>query len=159
MKHLKLYLETSVWNFLFADDAIEKRAATEMLFMDIENKKYDVYISDIVIDEVKRASAIKQRLLLKAINKYRPTVLEISENSRVLIQHYLRNDVLSVNHLADLGHVAVASVNEMDVLVSWNMRHIVKLRTRIMVNAANQLYGFDPLEICSPEEVIDYEDA
>ena len=159
MKRLKIYLETSVWNFLYADDALEKRAATEILFNEVEKGKYEFYISEIVIDEIKRASELKQRLLLKAIGKYRPTVLSISENSRMLILHYLRNEVLSDNHLADLGHVAIASVNEMDVLVSWNMRHIVKRRTRIMVNAANQLYGYDPIEICTPEEVIDNEDA
>jgi hypothetical protein len=45
MKRLKLYLETSVWNFLFADDAPDKKAATEKLFSEIENGKYAIFIS------------------------------------------------------------------------------------------------------------------
>lgn len=159
MKRLKLYIETSVWNFLFEEDAVEKRAATESLFLEIEKGKYSIYISDIVMNEIKGASSEKQSMLTEIISKYRPAVLKESGISQILIQHYLRNELLSVNHLADLGHVAIASVNQMDILVSWNMRHIVKHRTRVMVNALNQLFGYHTLEICTPEEVISSDDA
>jgi hypothetical protein len=154
MRKLKLYLETSVWNFLFVDDAPEKREVTEFLFQEIESGKYEIYISEIVIGEIDAASPLKQRMLLKAVNMYRPIALGVTDTSRILVQHYLRNEMLSEKQLADLGHVAVATISEMDMLVSWNMRHIVKRKTRIMVNALNQLYGYGPLEICTPEEVI-----
>lgn len=45
MKKLRLYLETSVWNFLFADDATEKKTATEKLFSEIGSGKYSIFIS------------------------------------------------------------------------------------------------------------------
>ena len=143
--------------FSFRGRRAGKRAATELLFHQIERGQYEIYISGIVIDEIDAASELKQRMLLKAINTHRPAILEVTDASRVLIQHYLRNEMLSEKQLADLGYVAVATINEMDVLVSWNMRHIVKRKTRIMVNALNQLYGYAPLDISTPEEVI-YDD-
>ncbi|MEW5947577.1 MAG: hypothetical protein AB1742_15415 [bacterium] len=52
MKKLKLYIETSVWNFLFADDAPEEKAVTERLFKDVEAGKYDIFISETVNVEI-----------------------------------------------------------------------------------------------------------
>lgn len=51
--------------------------------------------------------------------------------------------------------LAVAYFHEMDVLVSWNLRHVVKLNTRIKANAIARLEGYKSIEICTPEEVID----
>ena len=51
-KKLSLYLETSVWNFVFADDAPEKRDATKILFKEIREGKFEIYISDLVAAEI-----------------------------------------------------------------------------------------------------------
>lgn len=45
----------------------------------------------------------------------------------------------------------------MDVVVSWNMKHIVKLKTRMEINGINKIYGYKEIELCTPEEVIDNE--
>lgn len=155
MKKLKLYIETSVWNFLFADEAPEKKKATEALFKEIEEGKYSLFISEIVVNEINKAPIDKQELLAGEIHKYKPVVLEDSDESQELVSYYLRNGLLTENQMADLGHVAIATVNEMDILASWNMRHIVKRRTRTMVNALNQLRGYRTLDICTPEEAIE----
>ena len=55
----------------------------------------------------------------------------------------------------DALHIAVASVNNLDVIVNWNFTHIVKLKTRREVAVINTLMGYKPIEICSPQEVID----
>ena len=46
-------------------------------------------------------------------------------------------------------------INGLEVIVSWNFEHIVKLKTRVMVNGINRLLGYHEIEICSPEEVIE----
>ncbi len=157
MKKLKLYLETSVWNFLFAEDAPDKRAATELFFHEIEKGKHVIFISNTVIQEIQRASQPKRQLLAGVIEKYSPTFIEDSIEARDLVSQYINNGLLSANHIEDLTHAAIATVNEMDILLSWNMRHIVKHRTRTLVNAVNQIHGYRSIAICTPEEVVDYE--
>lgn len=159
MRRLRLYLETSVWNFLFADDAPEKRATTELLFREIEKEKYFIFISNVVGQEIRRASQMKRKLLADVIERFAPSFLEDSDEARELVSLYIQNGLLSLNHAADLSHVAIATVNEIDMLVSWNMRHIVKHRTRTLVNAINQISGYRSIEICTPEEVVDYDNA
>ena len=55
----------------------------------------------------------------------------------------------------DALHIAVASVNNLDVIVNWNFTHIVKLKTRREVAVINTLMGYKPIEICSPQEVVE----
>jgi len=52
---LKLYLETSVWNFLFADDAPEKRDITKAFFLEVEAGRYDIFVSEVVMAEIEDA--------------------------------------------------------------------------------------------------------
>ncbi|MEW6187094.1 MAG: hypothetical protein AB1585_15280 [Thermodesulfobacteriota bacterium] len=57
MKRLQLYLETSVWNFYFADDAPEKKQITIAFFEKVKQGEYDIFISDAVITEIEKATA------------------------------------------------------------------------------------------------------
>ena len=59
----------------------------------------------------------------------------------------------------DAFHIAVASVEEVDIPVSLNMRHIVRVKTRRGINGVNQLEGYRDLEIATPEEVLGYGEA
>ena len=52
-------------------------------------------------------------------------------------------------------HIAIATVHQIDVVVSWNLRHMVKLRTRREVKAINIVEGYKEIEICTPMEVIE----
>lgn len=157
MRQLKLYIETSVWNFLYAEDSPEKKATTELFFREVEDRNHEIYISELVLDEFNNAPGWKQVLLKDAIDKYKPSVFDVHGITEHLVRNYLKYDLLSEKQLADLGHIAVATFYQMDVLVSWNMRHIVKRKTRIMANALNNLFGFRPIDIFTPEEVIYYD--
>ena len=132
-----------------------QKTATEKLFSEIENGKYAIFVSEIVMREIYDAEISIRTKLVNQIIRYQPVVLEEDSEVLELVQHYLANQLLSDRQLADMGHAAVASINEMDILVSWNMRHIVKRKTKVMVNALNQIRGYRPIEICTPEEVIE----
>lgn len=157
MKQLKLYLETSVWNFLFADDAPDKKEATEKLFSEIAQGRHLIFISEIVLREINNAGSEKRKMLVNKIVEFDPVVFDENYESSNLVRFYLDNGLLSERQSADISHLAVAAVNEIDVLVSWNMRHIVKRKTRVLVNALNQIRGYRSIEICTPEEVIEYD--
>lgn len=60
MNTLKLYLETSVWNFYFADDAADKQVATWQFFEQVRQGVYDIFVSDMVFKEITRASQKKE---------------------------------------------------------------------------------------------------
>lgn len=52
-------------------------------------------------------------------------------------------------------YLAVAVVNNLDAIVSWNFRHMVNVKTRVAVDGINRLEGYREIEIVTPEEVIE----
>lgn len=157
MRKLKLYLETSVWNFLFADDAPEKMRVTKQFFEEIDKGKYEVYISNIVLAEIDRADSKTKKKLTNLINEHNPIELKEKEEVDSLSKKYMAADIIPERFEEDAMHIAFAAVYDLNVIVSWNLRHIVKLKTRIEANAINRVEGYREIEICTPEEVIENE--
>lgn len=58
-----------------------------------------------------------------------------------------------VKYLNDALHIAIATINEVDIIASWNLEHIVKIKTMIEVNKINLLKGYKQLFIITPEEI------
>jgi rRNA-processing protein FCF1 len=76
MKKLKLYIETSVWNFLISEDVPEEQKLTKELFHEIESGKFEIYISEVVHTEIEKAPQDIKNKLKKLIEKYNPIVLK-----------------------------------------------------------------------------------
>lgn len=157
MKKLKLYIETSVWNFLLAEDVPDKHAATKSFFNNVVTGRYEIFISEVVMGEIENAPEKIQVKLRELIDHYSPGFLFSNDESDEMIEAYLEAGLLSNNHIVDLSHLAVASANDMDMMISWNLRHIVKARTRKIVNAVNRLNGYHDVDICTPREAIEDE--
>jgi predicted nucleic acid-binding protein len=158
MKPLKLYLETSVWNFYYADDSPEKKEITRIFFKNIGKGGYEIYISDVVIEEIGRAKAEKRRLLLDMINKFFPTRLIVNPEALELASKYIEEKVMPLNKMDDAVHAAMASVFEMDALISWNLRHLANFRKVEMINGINLKEGYlKRLAFITPMEVADEE--
>lgn len=155
MRKLKLYLETSVWNFLFADDAPEKMEVTKRFFDEVDKGKYEIYISGIVFGEIADADPETEKRLTNLINKYNPLELKNKEEVKLLSEKYIAAGIIPKKFKEDAIHVAFAAVYDLNAIVSWNLKHIVKLKTRIEANAINRAEGYREIEICTPEEVIE----
>lgn len=155
MKRLKIYLETSVWNFLVAEDSAEKKRITERLFSEINEGKYEIFISDFVMDEILRASEHRKSLLLELIKRYGPERLTINQDSEYLANRYKESNIIPERFETDLFHISIAVVYNIDILVSWNMKHIVKYKTKVGVNTVNLAQDFKSIELLTPEELID----
>lgn len=156
MRKPKIYLETTIWNFLFADDAPDKRDITKLFFEQLE--QYEVYISLTVLGEISRTkNQAKLDQLLKLIDLHQPIVLESTPEAEKLAQAYIEHGVLTAKHRIDAEHIAITAVFELDIIVSWNMGDIVRLKTRQGVNAVNRLKGYRELEVITPQEVTEYE--
>ena len=108
----------------------------------------------VVSKEIDNAPEAKRIRLNDLIEKYQPILLEETEETVHLAETYLKAGILAGKHRFDLDHIAVAVVHQVDVVVSWNMEHIVKVGTRLEVNRVNLKEGYPRLEICTPREVI-----
>ncbi len=160
MHTLKLYIETSVWSHWFADDAPERRESTRDFLSRCQDNPAAtrIYISAFVLDEIRGAPSRLATHLETLLDDFRPAMLEPAPEVYELAQTYADLGVIPAGKLADRLHVAIATVAEMDMLVSWNYRHLVNVRRREMVNAANLLAGYlKRLEITTPPEVLEDE--
>lgn len=156
MRKQKIYLETTVWNFFFADDAPEKRDITKVFFQQLE--RYEIYTSDVVLAEINQnKSEHRKQTLLNLVSQYEPFILDQTEEIEQLALAYVQAGVLTQKHMIDARHIATAVVFDLDMIVSWNMGDIVKLKTRLGVNAVHRLNGYREIEIVSPQEITDYE--
>lgn len=152
MRKLKCYFDTSVFNFIYERKDVNKREATLALFSQIQ--QFEIYISEIVLVEVNETHAPLRSRLLEVIQKYQPISLEIDSETRALAKRYVDEGIIPARYEDDALHIASAVVNDLDVIISWNFQHIVKLKTKLEVNGINMLLGYKEIEICSPEEVI-----
>jgi len=158
MKKLQLYIETSVWNFYFADDAPEKKDITLSFFSLIKNREYDVFISNIVLDEINRANELKLHQLSRLIEEVVPQLLIVDEQVINLAKTYIAEGALPQNKVEDAIHAAVATIYEMDALISWNLKHLSNFKKMEMINGINMKEGYyKRLELITPMEVSDAE--
>jgi hypothetical protein len=84
-------------------------------------------------------------------------MLQITKSSLTLRSAYIKEKVLSEKSKDDALHVAIASTNQCDMIVSWNFKHIVNFNRIPLFNAVNALNGVGSIQIYSPMEVIAYE--
>ena len=158
MKVPKIYLETSVFNFIFADDAPDKKIDTLKLFKEIKAGRFEPFTSEYVTDELKAAQPPKRDDMLNMIEEY--GILTIKKDDAValkLTDMYVAEGIVPKKFITDAVHIAVATVNEMDAIVSWNFQHIVKMKTIILTESVNLKHGYRKIMIHSPTEVIDNE--
>ena len=153
MKKIRCYLDTSVLNFFFAEDDIAKRDITIKFFDQLHIIADQVCISDEVITEINQAPESIRIQLDGLVNKIEPILLEINIEVEELADRYIKEGIIPEKYRRDAIHLAVAVINEIELVVSWNFSHIVKRKTRVMVNGINRLLGYREIEICSPEEV------
>jgi hypothetical protein len=108
-------------------------------------------ISTHVIDEINKGApdSVRDNLLTLHYEKY-----EITEEMILLAEKYMEQKIVSENYRDDALHIAIATVSNVDVLVSWNFKHIVNLSKIKMFNSVNIREGYNALEIRTPQEVI-----
>jgi len=140
---------------VFVDDDLQKRDITLRFFQEIPILAEEICISEEVIREINRASEPRKSQLKGLIREVNPILLDVNQEAMELSERYVGEGIIPERYKSDSLHIAIAVCNNIDVIVSWNFSHIVKLKTRIMVNGINKLLGYHEIEICSPEEVIE----
>ena len=154
MRIPRVYIETLVFNFVFADDSPNKKRDTLKLFDEIKAGLYEPYTSDYVLQELKRAAEQKQSQMVELIDQYGVTFLEQNDEAERLANLYVTEGVVPEKYFTDAIHIAVATVNDLDFVVSFNFQHIVKRKTMTMTEGINIREGYKRIGIHSPTEVI-----
>ena len=158
MKTPRVYIETSVFNFVFTDDAPEKKQDALKFFAEIKAGLYEPFTSQYAIDELSDAPEEKRRKMLNLLTDYRIKLIETSDDAVRLADLYVAEGVIPLKYRTDALHIAIASVMELDFVVSYNFRHIVKRKTIVLSGAINQREGLRQIAIFSPTEVIESDD-
>jgi predicted nucleic acid-binding protein len=154
MKPQRIYLDTSVIGGCF--DA-EFAPWSNGLFKDISDGLFAPATSDIVSAELFYAPR-EVKVKYQEFLQFHPDILEVNSNVEMLTDAYIGHRILSEKFKNDLLHIALASVHTIDILVSWNFKHIVHYDKIVKFNAVNLEYGFQQLMILSPREVSTYEE-
>jgi rRNA-processing protein FCF1 len=148
MKVLKIYIENSVIGGYFDD---EFKEYTHKLFDEFREGKYKPIISSHVITELENGApeTVKENLRTLDYEEF-----AVTEEMEKLAEKYMEQRIVSQNYYSDALHIAVATVIGVDVLVSWNFKHIVNLDKIKLFNSVNLREGYTVLEIRTPREVI-----
>ena len=150
MKKLKIYLDTSVIGRYFDN---EFKTWTEMFFDKIINGEITGVISEATVKELNYAPDEVKEFLYQLPQNCIEKV-EITDEMVSLSNKYINAGIVSQKYRDDALHIAVATVLNIDVLVSWNFKHIVNLQKIRLFNSINLQEGYRLLEIRTPMEVL-----
>jgi hypothetical protein len=153
MRPIRVYADTSVFGGVF-DDAFAKPSRT--FFDQVRQERFRLVSSALVRDEI-AAAPDEVRMLFEEMDEWME-VHEIRDEGVDLQLAYLDKGIVGEGCLADALHVAMATVLNSSVLLSWNFRHIVHFQKVPLYNAVNRIHGYPEIIICAPQEVINYEE-
>jgi predicted nucleic acid-binding protein len=155
----KIYLETTIFNFPFADDAPQYRADTLRLFAEIKAGKFRAYTSEYVTRELEvTRDTAKQEKMKALIADHAVTVIPASDEVKRLADVYISACVIPEKYSPDALHIAAAAVAGLDYIISLNFRHIVKHTTIIETEIINAREGYKRVFIHTPAEVIEHDE-
>lgn len=148
----RIYTDTSVIGGCLDP---EFKEASQLLFDSFRQGEATMVYSSLTLLELAPAPAAVHAVLDRVPEANREYV-EMTEEAVALAGRYIDAGAIGPANRADAQHIAVATVNFIGVLVSWNFRHIVNLQRIRAYNAVNLREGYPALEIRTPREVIDY---
>jgi len=158
MRKLKLYLDTSVISHLDQPEKPVEREHTHLFWEQLKQGKYEVYISPLVIEELERCNEPKLSTLLGYLAQIDYHLLESNDDVVDLSYKYLQQNILKKKSRDDCVHIAYASVYECDAVVSWNMSHLVNVKTESGVRIVNAAEGYREMRLHIPSFYVEGED-
>ena len=151
-----VYLETTIASYLTAWRSPELvMAARQQItrdWWDNRRTEFDLFMSQIVVDEASAGDpdAVVRRLaVLEGI-----PLVEPQTGTDELVEELIRRLSLPPRAAADAVHIALAVVNGIDYLLTWNCTHIANAANRPLIEIACESLGYGVPVICTPEELL-----
>jgi len=150
----RVYIETSTIGFLTArlsDNVVlaGHQASTREFWM--HRGRYELFISDLVVQECEKGDVNQARHRIEAIASF--PVLDIDPEVEALAAELIKKKAVPENSVEDAVHIAVAAVNNVDFIVTWNFKHINNPTMKRHIGNVVLGMGYGMPEICSPEEL------
>jgi predicted nucleic acid-binding protein len=146
----RFYFDTSVFGGMF--DAEFEEEST-LLFEKVKLGQIICTYSDLTESELTNAPLNVQQFFKSLDNKYKE-LIQLTPAALNLAKTYIEEKVVGQTSLSDCLHIAVATINKVDILVSWNFKHIVNVYRIRGYNSVNLRLGYSTLEIRSPKEIV-----
>lgn len=150
----RFYFDTSVFGGMFDK---EFDGPTLQLFERVKLGQIICLFSDLTESELLDAPE-KVKKYFKGLPKENLERLIVNDEILTLASKYIEEKVVGMTSFDDCVHIATATINKADILVSWNFKHIVNVYRIRGYNAINIRSNYQPLEIRSPKEILEYED-
>ena len=154
MKIQRVYVDTSVIGGCLDP---EYAVWSEGLMRDFSNRIFRPVTSDVVQAEIDLAPVPIQQKYADLLGM-KPELLTVTPAALELANTYQVQGVLTPKYYNDGLHIALATIGQVDVLVSWNFRHIVHFNKIRLFNAVNIQQGYRTIQIYSPREVTTYDE-
>ena len=149
-----LYLETSVIG-AYLDNGEPFRRDLTIRWWEHELADYQPYISALVVRELERTTEPRRASYLNLIRQL--SQFEITEEASILAEGYVSRGIFHRKYLGDALHVALASVNKADMIVTWNFGYIANVHRQARIRLFNTMAGFFVPMIVTPEFLISAE--
>lgn len=146
----RIYADTSVIGGCFDEEFQE---VTKQLFEEFKSGIKILVLSDLTLKELELAPKPVGEII-NLIPETNKEYIFLNDEAEFLSLKYIEEKAVSEKYLVDAQHIALATVEHIDVLTSWNFKHIVNLRRIQLYNSINLKYGYSLLEIRSPRELI-----
>ena len=144
-RKLTLYLDTSVIGGYYDDEFM---LDTQLLFREILAERYDIAISDLTLKELVKAPENVRSLFQELTISFNE--ITVTKECVELATEYMMENVVGQASIDDCIHIATATIHKVDILVSWNFKHIVNIHRIRGYNAVNLKNGYQTIDICSP---------
>lgn len=152
MKKQRIYIDTSVFGGYFDSEFDEY---TKPFFKRINQGEFTILLSAALQRELEPAPVKIVKLVTQLNSKY-TEFLEENDETLNLATEYITGNVVGKTSFADCLHIALATINQADLLVSWNFKHIVNMERIRGYNSINIKNGYKQLEIRSPRDLMNY---
>jgi predicted nucleic acid-binding protein len=149
----RIYIDTSIVGGFFDKEFEEP---TKALFERLKRKEIVFVLSNVLKKELLNAPQQVRDLLLQ-YKECEFEDVELTSEAEKLANAYINEKVVGTTSLDDCQHIAIATINKVDVLASWNFKHIVNINRIRGYNGVNMKNGYAVLEIRNPRELIEYE--
>ncbi len=146
---MRIYVDTSVFGGCY--DPEFEIWSNRIIDFFIKGK-YKAVISEVSVFELKYAPSEIRRVLSK-IPKSNLEIVRLTDEAVQLSNLYIKEKIVTEKSLADTQHIAIATVQQVDLLISWNFKHIVNFDKIRLYNAVNLKYGYKILEIRNPRDL------
>ena len=147
----KIYLDTSIPSAFYDTSKPVRQLITQKWF-EHEADNFDLYISTLTIEEIKRIrTPEKLRKIMELLASHTFTLLDITEDVIALGEEYMSKGAIPVSEPEDAYHIAIATINGIEALASWNFKHIVSINPIRKIHEINLTRHYQIIEIGSLE--------